>query len=148
MGYFFKWDNLENYLIAKKNGFIDYGQPIENGYFSFEKLDNYQHGIHDYFKYLKYGFGRATDQLSFLIRKKELKRKEALALQSQYEGKFPRSYLGKNLEDILKDIGMNMQEFIDICDRFTNKDIFKCSQDGSLIKDKDGNLSRNENWNN
>ena len=111
-------------------------------------MDNYQHGIHDYFKYLKYGFGRATDQLSFLIRKKELKREEALVLQSQYEGKFPRSYLGKNLEDILKDIGMNMQEFIDICDRFTNKDIFKCSQDGSLIKDKDGNLSLNENWNN
>ena len=148
LGYFFKWDNLDNYFYAKKYGFIDYEKPIENGYFSFEKLDNYQHGIHDYFKYLKYGFGRATDQLSFLIRKNKLKREEALSLVPQHEGKFPKSYLGKNLEDILRDIGMNINEFSDICDRFTNKNIFKCSQDGSLIKDKNGNLILNEDWNN
>ena len=140
LGYFFKWDNLSNYLFSKKNGFTDYGKPIENGYFSFEKLDNYQHGIHDYFKFLKYGFGRATDQLSYLIRKKKITRKEAFDLLPKYEGKFPNSYLGKPLESILKDINLEMSEFIKICDRFTNKSLFKCRQDGSLIKNDNGDL--------
>ena len=33
-------------------------------YRRYKDLDNYQTGIHDYFKYLKYGFGRATDILN------------------------------------------------------------------------------------
>ena len=140
LGYFFKWDNLSNYYFAKKNGFIDYNKPIENGYFSFEKLDNYQHGIHDYFKFLKYGFGRATDQLSYLIRKKEIAREEAIKLLSKYEGKFPTSYLGKPLYEILKDINLGVDDFIKICDRFTNKSLFKCRQDGTLIKNDNGDL--------
>jgi len=148
LGFFFRWDNLENYLLAKKNGFIDYGKPIEGGYFSFEKLDNYQHGIHDYFKYLKYGFGRATDQLSFSIRKGKIERSQAAKLLVKHEGKFPTSYLGKQLEDILNDIDLNIKDFTDICDRFTNKKIFKCFQDGSLVKDENGNLKLNEDWNN
>jgi len=140
LGYFFKWDNLSNYYFAKKNGFIDYNKPIENGYFSFEKLDNYQHGIHDYFKFLKYGFGRATDQLSYLIRKNEITREKALKLLPKYEGKFPTSYLGKSLSEILKDINLDINDFIKICDRFTNKSLFKCRQDGTLIKNENGDL--------
>ena len=67
LGYYERWDSLRNYEISKKNGFIDYEHDLEGCYFNFEKIDNYQHGIHDYFKYLKFGFARATDQLSYMI---------------------------------------------------------------------------------
>ena len=67
---------------------------------------------------------------------------------TKYEGKFPASYLGKKLDHILKDIDLEIKDFINICDRFTNKKIFKCSQNGSLIKDENGNLKQNEDWNN
>ena len=39
------------------------------GHFEYENLDNLQHGIHDYFKFLKFGFARATDQLCISIRR-------------------------------------------------------------------------------
>ena len=140
LGYFEPWDNIKNADIAIKNNFTIYEKAIENGYLDCEKLDNYQHGIHDYFKYLKYGFGRATDQLSLLIRRKVISREEAIKKVSQHEGKFPSSYLGKSLIEILKKIGISINEFTDICDKFTNKKIFKCDQSGKIIKKDNGSL--------
>lgn len=143
LGFFEPWDNFRNIDIAKKNGFEVFDSMVENSYLSSEKLDNYQHGIHDYFKYLKYGFGRATDQLSLLIRRKKITRDEAIKLVKECEGKFPNSYLGKPLKEILDHIGISIEKFNLICEKFTNKKIFKCDQNGNLVKDKDGNLINN-----
>ena len=143
LGFFEPWDNFRNADIAKKNGFEVFSSAVENCYLDSEKLDNYQHGIHDYFKYLKYGFGRATDQLSLLIRRKKITRDEAIKLVRKFEGKFPNSYLGKPLKEILDHIGISLERFNIICDKFTNKKIFKCDQSGNLIKDQNGNLINN-----
>jgi hypothetical protein len=48
--------------------------------------------------------------------------------------------MGKPLEKILLKIGMKEKKFIEICDNFTNKKIFKTDQAGKLIKDKEGSL--------
>jgi N-acetyl sugar amidotransferase len=64
LGYYERWDSLRNYEISKNNGFLAYEPNLEGCYFNFEKIDNHQHGIHDYFKFLKFGFARATDQLA------------------------------------------------------------------------------------
>jgi len=37
---------------------------------------------------------------------------------------------------------MTLDEFIKICDRFTNKSLFKCDNRGNLIKDRNGNLTK------
>jgi N-acetyl sugar amidotransferase len=140
LGYFEPWDNIKNADIAKKNGFKDFGQSIEGGYLPYEKIDNYQHGIHDYFKYLKFGFGRASDQVSLLIRRNLLTRTEGINIVDKNEGYFPKSYLGKPIKEILNYIDMTLDEFIEICDKFTNKKIFKRNQAGQLIKDDNGNL--------
>jgi len=141
LGHYEAWDNLRNAEVAKKNGFNTFHKAIENGYFDSEKLDNHQHGIHDYFKFLKYGFGRATDQLSFMVRRGLMSREDAIEKVKLHEGKFPTSYLGKPLEDILKKIDMTLTEFKLTCDKFTNKKIFKCNQANELIKDKNNNLT-------
>ena len=149
LGYFEEWDSLRNFEISKENGFEPFSQIVENCYFNFEKLDNYQHGIHDYFKFLKYGFGRASDQVSLLIRKKIISREEGIEIVRKYEGLFPNSYLGKSIKEILDNIDLSLEEFIKICDKFTNKKIFKCNQAGELIKDDFGNLVKmHENFNN
>ena len=112
-------------------------------------MDNYQHGIHDYFKFLKYGFGRASDQVSLLIRKKIISREEGIKIVRKYEGLFPNSYLGKSIKEILDNVDLSLEEFTKICDKFTNKKIFKCNQAGELIKDDFGNLVKmHENFNN
>jgi len=37
---------------------------------------------------------------------------------------------------------MTIDEFIKVCDRFTNKKIFKRDASGALVKDKHGNLEK------
>ena len=37
---------------------------------------------------------------------------------------------------------MTVDEFIRLCDKFTNKKIFKREASGALIKDRDGNLTK------
>jgi hypothetical protein len=50
--------------------------------------------------------------------------------------------LGKSLAGILKPLGMTVDEFIRVCDKFTNKKIFVRDVSGSLLKDHDGNLTK------
>ena len=142
LGYYEKWDSVRNYNVSKKNGFLKYDKKLENCYFDFEKIDNHQHGIHDYFKFLKFGFGRATDQLSYSIRRGLVERKEAIKIVKNLEGKFPVSYMGKSLNDILKKISLSLDKFEKICDKFTNKKIFECDSVGKLIKDRKKELTK------
>jgi len=65
-----------------------------------------------------------------------------LSIVKRLDGKFPVEYLGKSLHDTLRDIDISVEEFVKICDKFTNKKIFKLSSSGALIKDRDGNLEK------
>ena len=140
LGYYLPWDGYSNALIAQGHGFNTYQTTIEGSCVNYENLDNYQTGIHDYFKYLKFGFGRATDIACLHIRRGRISRKDGLNLIKIHDGKFPWTYLGKPIEEILKPINITIEEFIKICDRFTNKKLFKCDSQGKLLKDKWGNL--------
>jgi len=142
LGHYFEWDGFKNKQIAEKNGFKSWNKIVEGTFVNYENLDNYQTGIHDYFCFLKYGFGRATMQASLLIRRKIISRADALKKVMKLEGRYPVTYLGKKLRDILKLISMTEEEFIDICDQFTNKNIFLKNNDGSLYKDNTLSLKK------
>lgn len=135
LGYFVEWDGYKNAQIAKKNGFIVSEETISGSIVNYENLDNYQTGIHDYFKYLKFGFGRSSDLASMHIRRNMISREEAIEKITANDGKYPSEYLGKKLEDILKNIGMEVSEFNLICDQFTNKLIFETDVNGKIVKD-------------
>ena len=109
---------------------------------NYENLDNHQTGIHDYFKFLKFGFGRATDLACLHVRRGRLTRRDALDIVRRLDGQFPWQYLGKSLADILDPLDLTVDEFVLICDKFTNKKIFKRDSSGALIKDRHGNLSK------
>ena len=114
---------------------------VEGSLTNYENLDNYQAGIHDYFKYLKFGFGRATDLANNHLRRGRINRADAVMMVRRWDGKFPWTYLGRPLEKILGDIDMTVDEFVAVCDRFTNKKLFRTNNAGELLKDHDGNLS-------
>ena len=136
LGYFFPWSGYKNYEYVMKHGFKTYDKWVEGSYGNYENLDNHQTGIHDYIKFLKFGWSRATDILSMAIRRNKISRIDALKIIKERDGKYPSFYLGKSLEKILSDINMSIEEFDIICDRFTNRDIFLCNNDGKLIKDE------------
>ena len=142
LGFYMPWDGLSNALIAQANGFKVFDSVIEGSIVNYENLDNYQTGIHDYFKFLKFGFSRATDIACLHIRRGRITREDALVIVKKHDGKFPWTYLGKSLELILAKINMSLDEFMSVCDQFTNKKIFKCHADGTLVKDANGNLKK------
>lgn len=144
LGHYFPWDGLNNYLLSQAFGFKSFGQPVEGSMVDYENLDNFQHGIHDYFKFLKYGYGRATDQVSIHIRRKRITREDGLRIIEKHEGKFPKRYLGKKIEDILSEIDITLEEFHNLCEKFTNKKLFQQNKDGSLKRDSYGNLIKND----
>lgn len=142
LGHYIPWDGLSNALIAGANGFRSFDRTVEGSMVNYENLDNYHTGIHDYFKFLKFGFGRATDIACLHIRRGRLTRQDGLDAVRRLDGRFPWTYLGKPLDRILEPLNMSVDEFITICDRFTNKKLFKRNPDGSLHKDRDGNLTK------
>ena len=142
LGYYLSWDGYQNALFAQAHGFETYPKAVEGSLVNYENLDNCHTGIHDYFKFLKYGFGRATDVACLHIRRGRLSRRDAIELMKKHDGKFPWVYLSCPLQDILKDIGINLDEFIRVCDRFTNKKLFLRDSRGNLMKDEYGNLSK------
>ena len=141
LGYFFPWDGWTNALIAQANGFETLPHIVEGSLANYENLDNYQTGIHDYFKFLKFGFGRATDIANNHIRRGRLNRADAVKLVRTHDGKFPSTCLGKPLADILADIDMTVDEFNRICDQFTNKRLFVVDDRGKPVRDANGNLT-------
>jgi N-acetyl sugar amidotransferase len=142
LGYYLPWDGLSNMLIAQANGFNTYHKTVEGSYVNYENLDNYQTGIHDYFKFLKFGFGRASDIASLHIRRERISRLDGIDSVKKLDGLFPWEYLGKSLSEILKPLNISVNDFIKICDKFTNKKLFLRDVNGSLIKDAQGNLTK------
>ncbi|MBN8195899.1 MULTISPECIES: N-acetyl sugar amidotransferase [Thalassospira] len=147
LGYYFPWDGLSNALIAQAYGFEVSPTIVEGSLACYENLDNHQTGIHDYFKFLKFGFGRATDIASNHVRRGRILRKDALEMVKRHDGKYPHTCLGKPLDEILCEIDMSRDEFERVCDRFTNKRIFKRDDEGNILRSKDSSPLK-INWDN
>ncbi len=142
LGHYIPWDGYTNVLIAQAHGFKSINGLVEGSIVNYENLDNHQTGIHDYFKFLKFGFGRSTDLACLHLRRGRLSRSDAMTMVRMHDGKFPWTCLGKPLEKILAPLEITVPQFIEICDRFTNKKLFKTDARGQLVKDKDGNLTK------
>lgn len=142
LGHYLPWDGLSNVLISQAHGFTSFDTAVEGSMVNYENLDNHQHGIHDYFKFLKFGFSRATDIACLHVRRGRITRQDALEIVKLRDGKFPWSYLGKPLQEILDPLDMPVEEFVKICDRFTNRKIFVRDAAGALVKDRYGNLQK------
>lgn len=137
LGHYFFWDARKQLEIVKKNGFkVKEDGPIEGTYTNYENLDEKIVGLHDYLKFVKYGFGRATDHACIDIRNKRLSREEGLKLVEKYDGKYPNF----SINSFLDYSGMTKAEIDEIIASYTNPILFNMNEDGSFAKDTDGDL--------
>jgi N-acetyl sugar amidotransferase len=142
LGYYFKWDLRRVLSKSKEYGFSATERPVETTYENFENLDCYSNHVHDYLKYVKYGFGRATDNACLDIRLGYIKREEAVRLVNKYDGTQPN----KAIKEYLNYTGFTEEEFFKIVDSYTNKRIFERDSNGNFLKDIDGSLIRKEKY--
>lgn len=127
LGQYFPWDSHENARIAMDHGF-ECVRPYQGNRWVHENQDNAQTGIHDYFGFLKYGFGRYCAQTSIDIRHGLTTRDEGYADVLQYDGLFPYKYMGVSAQQVLDRIEVSQRDFEKICHKFTNHALFSSGQ--------------------
>jgi N-acetyl sugar amidotransferase len=137
LGHYFFWDARKQLEVVKNHGFkIKEDGPIEGTYTNYENLDEKLVGLHDYLKYVKYGFGRATDHACLDIRNKRMSRKEGIKLVKKYDGKYPH----KSISDFKEYSGLSLEKINETIDAFTNPLLFKQDENGEYLRDENFNL--------
>lgn len=141
LGHFFFWDQRKQLeIIMKETDFkIKEDGPIEGTYTNYENLDERLVGLHDYLKFVKYGFGRATDHVCIDIRNDRLTREEGIKLVKEYDGKYPNY----GINSFVEYSGMSIEEIDKVIDSFTNPVLFQQDENGNFLRDENKNLVRN-----
>jgi N-acetyl sugar amidotransferase len=124
LGQYIPWDSRENARVAVDHGLM-YQCPSAANYWEWENLDNAQTGLHDYFGFLKFGFGRTCSQVSVDVRHGRMTREMAMRYVVDRDGQVPYLYAGVFLSEVLSNIYMTEKELWRIADQFTNWDIFR-----------------------
>ena len=73
-----------------------------------------------YLMYLKFGFGRATQDAGIEIRRGAMTRDQGKNLVNLYDNHYPEEFIDQYLEYF----EMNMNEFNKVLDKWANKKIF------------------------
>ncbi len=120
LSYYVKWDSREIAKFAIKHG-LTIRSECElggtGGYWNFEQLDDEIPIISHLLKFLKFGYGRATDQACRDIRNGFLTREEGLKLAKEYDGQIDPEYI----RNYCNYIGISIKEFWDIAKTFSIK---------------------------
>ena len=120
--YFESWDPYRSYLIAKEHCGLQEAPENNSGTFTnFAQNDQALYALHTYMMYLKFGFGRATQDAGIEIRRGAMTREQAINLVQLYDGHYPEEFI----ETYLDYYQMTQDEFDMILDKWVNKDLFK-----------------------
>jgi N-acetyl sugar amidotransferase len=119
--YFESWDPYRNYLVAKEFcGLTEKDDSNTGTYTNFAQNDNVLYDLHTYLMYLKFGFGRGTQDVGIDVRRGALTREQGIQLAQLYDNHFPEEYL----EQYLEYYQLTEDEFHAVLDRHVNKSLF------------------------
>lgn len=119
--YFEAWDSYRNYLVAKEHCGLKEADASNTGTFTnFSQNDQALYSLHTYLMYLKFGFGRATQDAGIEVRRGAMARDQAVNLVQLYDNHYPEEFLSLYL-DYYK---MTQAEFDSVLDRWVNRALF------------------------
>ena len=106
--------------------------PFERTYRRMSNLDDmHENGIHDYMKWVKFGYGRCSDHASKDIRTGYMSREDGIELVKKYDNVKPR----RDLERWLEYVGMTEDEFDRVADSFRDPRVWEKNAQGEWEKD-------------
>lgn len=128
--YFENWDSYRNYVVAKEMFGLKEKEKQNTGtYTNFSQNDTYLYDLHTYLMYLKFGFGRATQDVGIDIRRGSLSRQQGILLAELYDNHFPTEYIDSYLDYYQ----MSEKAFNETIDKFVNKELFNKNENGKWI---------------
>ncbi len=127
---YIRWDSkAQHEQMIKEYGYE--GTRLQRTFDTYNHVDCFHYaGLHDYIKFLKWGYGKVSDHVSREIRLKRLTREEGIELVKHYQNVIP-----KDTRLFLEWIGMDEGEFWSHIDRFRDPSIWERSERGWVLKD-------------
>lgn len=120
--YFENWDPYRNYLVAKEHCGLKEAEDSSSGTFTnFSQNDQALYALHTYLMYLKFGFGRASQDACIEVRRGAMDREQAVNLVRLYDGHYPEEFI----QQYLAYYQMLQPEFDAVLDRYANRDLFE-----------------------
>jgi N-acetyl sugar amidotransferase len=131
LGNFVDWDGSANAeLMTKLYGWRPAQTPFERTYRTISNLDDmHENGIHDYLKFVKFGYGRGSDHSCKDIRAGRMTRAQGIEMVRRYDHVKPR----RDLDRWLTYVGMSEQEFDVTSDRFRDPSVWRI-ENGQWVK--------------
>lgn len=131
LGNYVYWEaNEHTQMVVERYGFEVNDVPFDRTYRTMSNLDDmHENGVHDYLKYIKFGYGRATDHTCKDIRAGLMNRETAIQLVNQYDPVKPG-----DLKRWLEYTGMTEDEFDRIADTFRDPRVWRLEQ-GHWVRD-------------
>ena len=91
----------------------------------YAKVEDHANDVHDYLKYLKFGYGRATDDVATEIRHGRMTREEGMEQVRRYDAREPRT-----LEFYCDFMGIAVDEFYRIIEPMRDTSIWEKTASG------------------
>jgi imidazoleglycerol phosphate synthase cyclase subunit len=122
LGNYVYWEGNEHTkLVIERYGFEVNDVQFDRTYRTMSNLDDmHENGIHDYLKYIKFGYGRATDHTCKDIRAGMMGRDRAIELVNHYDPVKPG-----DLKRWLEYVDMSEDEFDRIADTFRDPRVWR-----------------------
>lgn len=126
---FYEWDaKAHAELMIQKWGFSPVAYERDRTFNLYAKIEDHANDIHDYLKFLKFGYGRATDDASMEIRHGRMTREEGIAMVSRYDSHTPTS-----LEYYCDFLGISKEEFYLSIDHQRDRRIWTKNDQGTWV---------------
>jgi N-acetyl sugar amidotransferase len=126
-GDFFKWQPIEQLELVKKLGWKELPRPWAGSWLAWENCDMKFEDIQEHLKWVKYGYGRTTDQVNIFIRAGKLSRDEGIKIVKKNDGKIEHKKVFCDF------IGISEDEFDRVRDSYVNTDIFKRDKNNEWV---------------
>lgn len=129
LGYFIEdFTNFKNAELAIERGLMIRNEPPEDigEVYGYESLDDDFVIVNQMLKYLKFGFGRVTDQASEMVRFKLIDRDKAIELVKKYDGKCAEKYI----KSFCAYLGITEDEFWRVAESYRNKSVWGKDENG------------------
>lgn len=132
LGNFVRWDAYKQTDLMKElYNWEESNEPFERTYRKISNLDDmHENGIHDYLKYIKFGYGRCSDHASKDIRMGYMTREEGIKMVKKYDHVKPK----KDLYRWLKYVNMSENEFDTFSETLRDNRVWKKDTKGDFAK--------------
>lgn len=122
LGYYVNWSGPEHYNLSKNHGFQNRRLgPLSGNIIDYDNIDEKLCEINIWFKFLKFGFWRPTDQCCYQIWNNMMSREKAVELVNAKQYDFPVEYF----KDFLEFHEISEEEFWRTVDKYRNRDIWQ-----------------------